>query len=420
MRIGIYGNNLNIGYFFAREFAGRGHDAKLYYFHEEHAQDRPEWWLDEDVDRSLLIDFGADADVSKWHPLRASERIRQLYALASRCDVLLLLQDGPALFSELDHPNKVFLSVGGDLQNFPFALQQYLNIRTLRTFALDRPKQATAGRQSSRTSILGSGARAIQKHALRQWRQRKGLRQCRRWICAPNQESLIKRLKYDMASVAFLPFPYFGPVEFSPRDAALARSYAGYDVVFIHPTRQLFLPLDDNPYRKDNDKLIDGFDALIKDGTPRVRLLLVRKGRAADLDAMERMIEEKNLSEHVEWIDEIPNPKLRQYYLLENSVICDQYNSNLGYLGAIGREASCHGCPVITGFTPKNALYFGEDLPPHVYPALSAAEVEAAMRTYWKLSQDERRQLRLGARAWAKRQLTPESLIPRYLEVISA
>jgi len=424
MRIGVYGNNLNVGYFFAREFVRHGHQAVLFRFDEPFPQDRPEWWLDGDVDRTLIREFGKAMEVWSWLPLTASRRVRELFRAARQCDALVFMQDGPALFAGLSHPNKVFVSQGGDLQNFPFALEQYLN-RSAALSVLSRAQRAAiggpvVGRGSFVRATL-DGFRSVRKHALRQVRQRRGLRQCRAWVCTPNQSDLVQRLGYDMSRVTYLPLPYFG--ELNPGDAVdpeLMRRYLPYDLVFVHPTRQMFLSLDGNPYLKGNDKLIEGFARFLKRTTARIRLLLVRKGRPADIAESERRIRDLQLAPHVEWFDEMSNTLLKKLYRLPNAVVCDQFDPSTGYLGAIGREASVFGCPVITCFEPGNALFFGADLPGHVFPAKSAEDIEHAMHVLASAGTEEQDALRASAKSWSQRHLLPDSLIPRYLDVLNA
>ena len=206
MRIGIYGNNLNVGYFFAREFARFGLDAVLFRFQEDFAQDRPEWWGDT-IDESLMKQFGKPVNPWSVLPLKADAQVRALYASARRCDALFFMQDGPAVFSSLRHANKVFVSQGGDLQNFPFALEQYFNRTSARSVLTGAQRTAIGGSVGGHRTLLRrvmNGGRSVQKHAVRQVRQRRGLRQCRAWICTPNQAPLVERLGYDTGRVTYL------------------------------------------------------------------------------------------------------------------------------------------------------------------------------------------------------------------------
>lgn len=425
MKLAIYGNNLNVGYFFARSFRQLGVDAKLLYVEERLPQDRPGWWIkDEELDRACLIDVGKPFDIARLRSLASDPRIAELYALASTFDVILFMQDGPAIFSELPHPAKVFMSQGGDLQNMPFALDQYLNFKTM--LSVLRGQQKFGGRQASGErapvstfSKLRNALALFKKHMLRQLRQRRGLRQCARWICQPNQIELIERLSYPLDNVSFLPLPHFlDPAQ--DADPELECRYGGYDIVFLHPTRQLFLPLDRNPYMKGNDKLLRGYADFISTAKLKTRLILVRKGRAGDLAAADDLIREVGLTEHIEWLEDMPNTQLRRFYLLENCVVCDQYESALGYLGAIGREASIHGCPLVTTFEPHNRLLYGDDLPPHVFPAKSVEEIREAMVQIAALTPAERSALRREGKDWALRNHAPSVLVPKYLDVLQS
>jgi hypothetical protein len=134
---------------------------------------------------------------------------------------------------------------------------------------------------------------------------------------------------------------------------------------------------------------------------------------------MERRIEAMQVGAHVEWFDEMSNTMLRKLYQLPNVIVCDQYDSSTGYLGAIGREASMFGCPLISCFEPYNRLFFGNDLPEHVFPARTAADVEAAMHALVSAGSARRRMMRAAAVAWSARNLSPQSLIPKFVDVLA-
>ena len=131
MKIAFYGNNLNLGYFFVEAFRDAGHDAVLLQFPSVKNQDDPEWWLEGETDATLMRRFGVMPDLGSLKSLSAQPVIQELYAYLKSFDAICMMQEGPAIFSELDHPNMLFISQGGDLQNLPFGLSQYFSLRTV-------------------------------------------------------------------------------------------------------------------------------------------------------------------------------------------------------------------------------------------------------------------------------------------------
>jgi hypothetical protein len=130
-------------------------------------------------------------------------------------------------------------------------------------------------------------------------------------------------------------------------------------------------------------------------------------------------VRDLQIDRHVEWLDEMSHALLSRLYRLPNAVVCDQFDASTGYLGSIGREASVFGCPLITCFEPYNTLFFGSDVPRHVFPAKTASDIESAMHALAAAGPHGQRALRASAKAWASRQLSPERLIPKFIALLS-
>jgi hypothetical protein len=134
---------------------------------------------------------------------------------------------------------------------------------------------------------------------------------------------------------------------------------------------------------------------------------------------MERRVRELQVVDHVEWFDEMSNSLLRKLYQLPQVVVCDQFDPSTGYLGAIGREASVFGCPLITSFERYNERFFGRDIPPHVFPATTTLDIERAMHALVSAGVHGRCVMRAEARAWSVRNLLPGALIPKFIEIVT-
>jgi len=121
----------------------------------------------------------------------------------------------------------------------------------------------------------------------------------------------------------------------------------------------------------------------------------------------------------VEWLPEMENLRLRAYYKLDNLIVCDQFSPSLAGVGNIGKEATFFGKLLITGYENWNQKYFfGSDIPPHIYPALSEKQILSAMMAISQLGREQIIKIGVDARAWYRRNLHSDILVPKYVDVI--
>ena len=426
MNVAFYGNNLNFGYFFVRMLRRAGLRATLICPDYRYEQERHDWWTD-DALRSEWVYPVPSVPIGRPVPLRWLSVVRKLYGDFRSHDVLILAEEGPAVFSELrEGPAKVFLALGFDLTHLPFYLRHYLSVAAGARFYAGHLKWAARGDARALYEILRSFdrfPRELPRRAMIQKRQRIGLRQCDRIVCGPHHAELLGRAGLDRDKVRFLPLPMDTDV-LADVDGRLAgrleEQYADCDLVFFHPTRHYFLREDSDVFLKGNDKLLYAFARFIRRTEKRVKLLLVRKGREHDIREAGRLIAELDMEHAVEWLPEMPNKKLRAYYTLRRVVVCDQYSPRLAVLGNIGREASYFGRPLITAFRPWNRLRYGDDVPEHVFAAETADDILEAMEAVAALTPDEREDLRRAACAWFGRNHAQESVLEGWIDLISS
>ncbi|MCS6947571.1 MAG: hypothetical protein NZM12_08145, partial [Steroidobacteraceae bacterium] len=119
IRVGIYGNNLNQGYFLARLLRELGAEARVFLRAQAHEQDEHAWWTSAPVDESLVERIPKPIDVGRRGALTRDAGVVELYRRATRYDVLIVREEGPALFSELPEVPLVFAAQGADLQLWP-------------------------------------------------------------------------------------------------------------------------------------------------------------------------------------------------------------------------------------------------------------------------------------------------------------
>src|SRR5579864_4129704 len=123
MRVAYFGNNLNQGYDFVSLLAQRGISATLFDDQRTYEQDTHHWWTKRKRDESLVEYCDITQNVlCAQKKLSDMPAVQKIYEKAKNYDFLVLREYGPALFSELEGPVKVFWSMGFDLQNLPFLL----------------------------------------------------------------------------------------------------------------------------------------------------------------------------------------------------------------------------------------------------------------------------------------------------------
>lgn len=415
-KIAFYGNNLNQGYNFTELFANAGQQATLllhdYYFNQEQTA----WWQDS-VNTSLIKKFDfhdaftatEDFDVTS----QQLPRLRDLhdYVKKEKFDAIFMMEDGPAVFAGVEGPRKIFLSAGYDLQVIPFFLQRLCPwYKTVKMFC------------NARNERREEYFRTRKFYRKFQERQRSGIHQCHAVVCSPHQYNLLETLKYPSQSIHSIPFPIKEDI-YGQQDSVwlemLKDKYKDTDILFFHPTRQLYLNLDSNIYLKDNDKLIHAFSEYAKATNKKVRLAAVDKGRQEDLAHSKQLVRKLNIEHLVEWLPEMSNIQLRGYYALDNVIVCDQYSPSLAILGNIGREASWYGRLIITAYKSWNTYYFGADNPPHVFPAITTGEIISAMQSIEQLSAEDKSSRSHLGQKWGRRNFGTDQVIPRFLSLIT-
>jgi len=373
MKIAIFGNNLNQGYFFTRLFHQCGYEARLLLPHYPDRQEHHDWWSGTPMDPQLVLRLdGGPFSIGGIRPLSTQPVIRKLYDTARAFDLLFLTENGPAVFSEFHERKKIFRAFGWDIQVMPFLLKHLHG-------GWPGLWSGSPDPSSQQPNPMGQTWKATIKFFLKdmmlQYRQRKGLGQCQAVICDPHNQTNVQALDLAPSAVHYFPFPM--ETEHMQREdpnlvEKLKDKYSNWDTVFFHPTRQFYLPLDRNPYLKGNDVLIKGYALFKKRSSQKTLLLLVEKGRSEDIRATHALIKELDLHEHVRWIPEIANTELRAYYRLDNLVVCDQFSPHLPVLGNIGREAMFFGRALITSFSSINELVYPTSIRPNP-PKMSLA-----------------------------------------------
>jgi glycosyltransferase involved in cell wall biosynthesis len=427
LRVAIYGNNLDTGYRFARFLRAHGVVARLFCIRYSHGQDAHPWWEDQAPDPELVEFLELDAlPVGRLKPLRRIPAISDLYRKAAAYDVLVLSEDGPAVFSAMNGMPRLFVSFGADLQVLPVLIGTHWTV-TRSTRALAAAWAARTGdprRSALRRALvqLVFEVKELLGLGMIQARQRAGIAGADRVVCFPYQKPLAVRLGVpEERIVTNLPLPMDGDLLATRNTAGiepLLERLSGCRLVFFHPTRQLHLATGDTRFLKGNDRLIRAYARFARKRSPRgLRLVLVRKGRAQDIAASERLISELGIAEHCEWVPEMENKQLRAVMALPNVVICDQFDESMAAMGNIGREACSFGRILLTAFSEQNARAFAVP-PPNLLPAKSEEEIGRALEHVLDLTDARRAEIGAQARAWFTEHLDWRRVVPRYVDLL--
>lgn len=422
MRVAVFGNNLNQGYDIAELLVEQGIQAKVFDEQREFAQDTHTWYRTEPRNEDLIehcaitqAELTAPGELSSW------ASIAPIYEKAADYDLLILREYGPALFSELHGPKKVFWPIGGDLQDLPF-LARACGPRPWEKYSSINQKEFNFPEQSQ-----GDSEPMEPYEEPRDWwarnmqeRQRRGLGQCHCWIVAGYQFPLAQRLRYPTERLRSMPFFIHFDLRNDvdkPLKRHLHKKYADLDMVLFHPTRQLYVE-GDTPWFKDNHKLFLAYHEFLKQATITSKLIAIDKGREEDLNRSRQLIHHLGIQDHVEWISELPNRELRAWYTLDNVVVCDQFSPSLPTMGTIGREATLFERPLITSYDASNNLVHGRDWPPNVFHAVSVPEILDALCYLQSCPPLEQKQMVRETRAWCQRFLTKEACGKRLVKLL--
>lgn len=424
IRIGIYGNNLNQGYFLAQSLRDLGCVAKVFLPFDPEAQDTHAWWSEEPLDESLIIRLPAMASPGCSGDLSSQFSIKKMYAAAEDFDVLILREEGPALFSEFKGAAKVFATQGADIQLWPWLLKIHLSPSAiLRELSASWRYPSNFTYLNKLLSVAFSflvRMRSAPELFRRQRRQRVGILQCSRSIIAPYQRYLLRNISFPDASVRCIPLPSTPPRELSCHlkkiPVPLNKVYENSDLVFVHPARMFFVKRDGNLFLKDNDKLLKAFSKFVQEYKGKATLVLFRKGVPEDLEIAQKLINVLGVEDHVVWLPELSNIELRSILGHGKTVVCDQYSPYLNSLGNLGRESVYYGRPLITSYDGEDDVMYTET-PPNVFLGNSVSTIEGAMKKVAELSEGERINIAKKCTNWYQLNLDPIENTKRYLDV---
>ena len=305
MKIHLYGNVLNNGYYLALILRKLGYEAVLFLdFESPFSQDYP-WWENSNLNETNLPNW---IRLYRFKPnffiLGLNER--KLISDFGKADVALVCGYGPIIAAKAKIPF-VFYSYGGDLNiadtyrglkkvvnqlvllKRPSGILQYPSIGLLQRFYLRK------------ASFIGIGMGY--QHA---------------YLKALGLTDKFAKIRF---SINLDNFQFIS-------DEKLELEYTKYDRVFFMISRHTWANLWGDA-TKGNDKFIKSFAKYVSNYSPNVKLILIEKG--PDVHLSKSLIRKLNIEKYVVWISEMNKDGIKKYLALKNFIGVDQFSNNSWY-----------------------------------------------------------------------------------------
>ena len=376
MKVFLYGNTLNISYYFTLFLRAKGIDAEMYLDNTSpHGHDYP-WWEDAALRPDNLPPW---IHYYKTRPffLLPNRKVKKMIRDFGKCDVALVFCNGPIVAMKAKVPF-LFFSIGSDLNGID---------------TKDELKSIYHGNmglnQKLRRLVKIISYTPLQKKAILHYASRIGVAMGYQW------NPYIK--KFGLESKTFRTrMPYDTEKYATATDKKLFERYKQYDLVFLLISRHSWKKLYNDI--KGNDKFLKAYARFVKNYNPNARLLLLKKG--IDFKESEKLVNELGLNDNVEWLEMMDKDGVRAFESLPNLVVADQFwhdewfkrftedkdAPKIGF-GFAGIEAMAAGRPLITAF--KDPEYYENNEPP-VLSAFTIEEIYARLIEVYKMTPEER------------------------------
>ena len=396
LKIHIYGNVLNNGYYLGQVFIKLGYEVTLFLDRESpFSQDYP-WWEDPSLSETNLPSW------IKYYNFKPNffftgSRERKLYKDFAQADVALVCSYGPIVAGKAGIPF-VFYSYGEDLNiadtkrglyrvlnqlirfRRPSGIIKYLTIGIVQRYYLKKAKFVG----------IAMGYQIPYLRAIGVFHNYKKI-----------------RLVLNLDNYKF------------KKSAELENKYKSYQRVFFMISRHVWSSLWREAV-KGNDKFIRAFASYVREERPNVKLILIEKG--VDVNKTKELIEELGISEYVDWVKEMNKDGIKAFLALNNLVVVDQFWHDSWYklypedlniplvrqfiasgknellslirdeqlsivtFGAASIEAMVAKRPLITVFTDFD--FYDRELPPH-FNAFTEYEIFNVLKKIHKMTDSQ-------------------------------
>ena len=305
LKIHIYGNILNNGYYLGQVLIKLGYDVTLFLDRESpFNQDYP-WWENPSLSENNLPSW---IKFYNFKPNLIFPGIceKKLFNEFAKADVALVCSYGPIVAGKAKIPF-VFYSYGEDLNiadtkrglyrvfnqiirfKRPAGIIKYLTIGLLQRYYLKKAKYIgiAMGYQIPYLRAIG----IIDKFKK-------------------------IRLVLNLDNYKF------------QKSEALEGKYKKYEHVFFMISRHVWTSLWREAV-KGNDKFIRAFASYVHKNRPNVKLILIEKG--IDVKKTKELIKELDIYEYIEWVKEMNKDGIKSFLSLDNLVVVDQFMHDSWY-----------------------------------------------------------------------------------------
>ncbi|MEO9739968.1 MAG: hypothetical protein ABJF57_02140 [Ekhidna sp.] len=186
------------------------------------------------------------------------------------------------------------------------------------------------------------------------------------------------------------------------------------DLIIVSNSRQVWKTYIDSSSSKGNDILIKGYADFITRSTIKSKLVLFEYGN--DVDSSKLLIDDLDISDHVEWFPIIPRKEM--YYVLSKAdFTADQFI--LGDAGNSTWEGMVFGKPVFVFLDVKEDEFMnsGRQFP----PVLNVNSSNQILNFLWEFQENKIRFHQMGneSQIWFEKYMS-EGLADMYLKILNA
>lgn len=352
MKIGFAGNVNNYPFMLARALLRMGHEVE-FIVDSDYKLNRPEFRY-ADIQHPYpewIHDFTGVPD-KFWKYLIPNRSVASIRRVLEECDALIVNNMWPILARKLQKPYIAILT-GSDLET----CADY-----------DAMKTAQSDYESKINWFRKIGRQIVIHNIVTQ--QRSGIREANGFIAAlpglvANTDRVLSGIRPNGRHVFGLMTDIDDIAFHSQPNNSIPRILCAARLTWKLPMRPGTTELD----YKGTDILLKGFALYLAQGGAPMRLTLVRKG--LDIEATQALVAELNISESVDWLDEMTQSRLLEEYL-RSDIIADQFARSI--VSMAGLDAMATGRPLLANGRPEViGTFLGEPSP--ICQATSPEEV---------------------------------------------
>lgn len=194
----------------------------------------------------------------------------------------------------------------------------------------------------------------------------------------------------------------------------LNAKYEGYNRVFLWLSRLVYRNKTTHEY-KGPERFLESYGRILKENKYKVCAVIGAHG--PDAEAFKRLVRDKGLADHVEFVSHMPYWKLLTYLSIQNAVVFDEINLIKGELSGMARETlSVGGVLVKTLDKDLVEICYGPGCP--IINAHDEQTCFEAMRKVLELKEAEFMALKEQNHMWAMENLHYPKAVERFIDIL--